>query len=729
MPSPLDRQPHDLAVRQMAPLSPTDLRVPTAEEFDLDSKIGIQLFRASRSEHQWLDRPSFEMPNPGRVGIEGLLLPIGSPTPIAIDTQIVIPPLADTFTQVDRRDSLHFVGFTAEVGELEDPLLGQFSYGFPGGVMSLAKENTRRYRYFWVLCYRIGGLDLDVSDIIAAIGASKSLPVDNLLDVGFSRSGYQFYAKDPHLTAGKTYKILPDTIDILPILAVDRRQNLTLNGYSYGLNGESATIDALSNLATRSDREYAERMSEISSERLLEIASGRVGKLGRYTRAVINFSVGANPGNPGYLGISALSPNGSHATANDQRIAFTNQPIVETRQAYPVTATLAANGNILIATGLNTNAPPGSIFSGDKTLHKIYKSDGTEQSQYGTWSNLAGTGGLQWLGTSNSSLVEGETAYVVPAVEYPAGSGFELPFLKVERAWRNAVPIAVENLRVGWEDDLSAYDDPAAGEDYILVFGAERLALHYIYRKVSVTIGANGVATLPSGVNGCFAFIDGVSGRIDSPTRSGLPPGTRNALIYHAPDSADTWQIQVRYPEYQGLDYASIPDLAGGIICGESIVCAHSQGGGGSVFGGELATRYRPIAFHLPDPGTGIPSYTLDTPIQLAGEEYRGPISWREIELLSATAGVMPTIGSTIAFGNQIGTYKRSINAKVTSQEEPLSFYAPLLANRKPYQIVVMIPIRTEAGYYSIIATKNTVGGENILLDPATGTGIDIFYL
>jgi hypothetical protein len=176
MPTPLDRQPHDLAVKQMAPLSPTDLRVPTAEEFDLDSKIGIHLFRASRPEHQWLVRPTFAYAGANTFTVSGTLATIGSPEPIVLDaTRFTPPPLSDTFSQVARVDSLTLVGFTAEVSEQEDPLLGQFSYGFAGGVNSLAKENTRRYRYFWVLFYSID-TDLTIADVIAALGTAKTLP-------------------------------------------------------------------------------------------------------------------------------------------------------------------------------------------------------------------------------------------------------------------------------------------------------------------------------------------------------------------------------------------------------------------------------------------------------------------------------------------------------------------------------------------------------------------------
>lgn len=724
--SPLDRQNNDQAVRQMAPLSPTDLRVPTAEEFDLDSRIAISLFRAGRSHHTWLDRPVFTSTAPSSITITGKLLQIGSPVPIDLNTTITVPPLANTVARVDRRDSLYLVGFTAEIGELQDPLLGQFSYGFPGGVRSIAKENTRRYRYYWVLFYRMDSLELSSSDVILAIGNTKQLPIANQLPAGFSRAGYQIFALDSRLSAGKSYKILTDTIDISPILAIDRRQKLTLDGYSYGLDGEVFAFDAISHLDDLAADEYARSIDTIGQQRLQDIATGVCGKLSVYQRSILNLSVGAS-GNPAALGIGALSLNGSNATANDQRISFTNQAIVETRQAYPVTVALSA-GNVLIATGLNTNAPPGSIFSGDKTLHKIYKADGTEQSQYGIWSNLAGTGGLQWLGTSNSTLVEGETAYVVPAVDYPAGSGFGLPFSQVEKIWHNAVEIGSANVRIGWEQDLSDYETPAGGEDYILVFGSERAALHYIYRKITLTIGVSGVAVLPTGMTGCLAFIEGVAGRIDSPVRTGLAPGTRNALIYHAPRSTDSWQIQFRAAQYQGLGSAATVNLASATIAGTPIAYAHAQGAGGSVFQGEFATRYAPIALHLPSTETGIPCYTLDTPIQLAGEEYRGPASWREIELMPGTAGVLPAMGQSIKLVPLSGTYPRSIAATATGDDEILGCYAPVLASGKAYQLVVMMPIVANDLYYMLIATKNTLGGESISFDPGTGVAIDIFY-
>lgn len=725
MPSPLDRRSNDLAVKQMAPLSPTDLRVPTAEEFDLDSKIGIQLFRSQRSEHEWIVPPTFSYVGANTFAVTGTIALIGSPVPIALDTaRFTPPPLDNNFGQFSRLDRLYLVGFTAEVSEQEDPLLGQFSYGFAGGVNSIAKENTRRYRFFWVLFYAIDAA-LSTADVIAALGTAQSLPVANLLDSGFSRSGYQIYAKDPNLTAAKTYKVLTDTIDISPILGLYRNQNTSYNGYSYGIDSEVFNIDNVVSLANRSRREYSERIEDICRQRFLDLAAGKVGMTHQYKHSILNIAVGSNAANPGNLGISAVSLNGSRATANDQRLSFTNQAITETRQSYAVTVALSNTGNVLISTGLNTNAPPGSVFSSDKTLHRIYKSDGTEQSQYGTWSNLAGTGGLQWLGTSNSTLAEGEVAYVVPAVDYPAGSGFDTPFLQVEKAWRNASEFSAANIRIGWNNDLSGYEDPVNNEQYILVLGNERAALHYIYRKIAITVGANGVAVVPPAVTGCIAFIEGISGRIDSPVRTGVIPGLVNALVYHAPNSNDTWQVQLRAPEYQGL---GLPMT--GTICGTPIVYGHAQGAGGSVFQGELSTRYRPIALSLPSTGTGIPSYLLDTPIQLSGEEYRGPVSLRELDLLPGSAGVEPSVGKKVSFGTAAGTYPRSLNARAMVDSEVIGFYAPLLANGKPYQIAIVIPIRTETGkYLSIIAVKNTTGGENILLDPATGVGIDLFYL
>jgi hypothetical protein len=709
----------------MAPLSPTDLRVPTAEEFDLDSKIGIHLFRASRPEHQWLVRPTFAYAGANTFTVSGTLATIGSPEPIVLDaTRFTPPPLSDTFSQVARVDSLTLVGFTAEVSEQEDPLLGQFSYGFAGGVNSLAKENTRRYRYFWVLFYSID-TDLTIANVIAALGTAKTLPVANVLDTGFSRSGYQVYAKDPRLVAGKAYKILTDTIDVSPVLQLERDQNNSYRGFGRGVGGEQFDIDSVSSLADRSSREYAERIEDICRERFLSIAAGKVGRTSAYRRSILNIAIGSNAANPGNLGISALSLNGSFATANDQRLSFSNQAIAETRQSYAVTVALSNTGNVLIATGLNTNAPPGSAFSSEKSLHKIYKADGTEQSQYGTWSNLSGTGGLQWLGTSNSTLIEGEVAYVVPAVDYPAGSGFDTPFLTVEKVWRNSVELASANIRMGWNGDLTGYESPANGEDYIAVFGTERAALHYIYRKVVITVGANGVAKVPPAMTGCIAFIEGIAGRIDSPVKTGVTPGLVNTLIYHAPNSNDTWQLQVRSPEYQGLGVVD-----SGRICGTPIVYGHSQGAGGSVFQGELSTRYRPISLSLPSTGTGTPDYLLDTPIQLSGEEYRGPISLRELDFISGSAGVEPSVGKLVQPGTAAMSYTRSVNQSLQIGGETIGFYAPRLANDKPYQIAIVIPVKTADGdYLAYIATKNTVGGENILLDPATGVGIDLFYL
>ena len=723
MPSPLDIKSNDLAVKQMAPQSPTDLRVPTAEEFDLDSKIGIKLFRSSRIEHIWQELPTVEFQAPGSFSLSGRLTQIGSPVPIDLSGVLFSPPpLENTFSQIDREDKLYLVGFTAEVSETQDPLLGQFSYGFAGGVNSIAKENTRRYRSFWVLFYVVNA-ELTINNVITALGTAQSLPINNKLDQGFSRSGYQVYAKDPNLVAAQTYKVLTDTIDVSPVLAITRKQNISSNGYSYGLGGEVLTANNATILADRSTQAYRESIEDIVRERFLDLSAGITGRTHYDQISTVNLAIGSNSANPGNLGISALSLNGSYATANDQRINFSNQATTETRQSYPVTVALSNTGNLLLTTGLNTNAPPGSKFNADKTLHKIYKSDGTEQSLYGTWTNLSGTGGLQWVGTSNSTLIEGETAYIVPAIDYPAGSGFEIPFQTVLKAWRNAVLIDSENIRLGHTSDLDNYVNPSNSEEYILVFGPERMALHYIYHKISITIPANGTAIIPPSLSGCFAFIEGVPGRIDRPVKTGLTPGVVNALIYHAPRSTETWQFQFANPEYQGLGSA-----IEGEICGTPLFFGHSLGGGGSVFRGELSTRYQAVSAALPSTGTGIASYLLDTPIQLSEEEYRGPVSFRELEFRPGSNGAAAQAGSYLRFDPPLASYPRSLNQPPRIGNDPISCYAPALATKQPYQAVFLIPLRTDQGYYLLIATKNTLGGEDIILDPALGVGIDLFH-
>jgi hypothetical protein len=726
MPTPFDRQPHDLAVKSIAPLSPLDPRVPMAEEFALDAEIGVHLFKSGRVS-TWAGAPAFFISGPRLIISCSAKLAI-STDPVALDLALLPTPLANSIDIVDRIDKFFLVGFAAEIGESQDPLLGtvNFSYQTPDSLQGVQKENARRLRSFWVVVATIR--DLSKADILNVLGPTAILTIANVSDAGFALGTYQIYAKDPRLVVNKTYSILPDSIDILPITGVIRRQNFVESGFTYGLGGE--VLDELSplKLALPEQISAQETFPELLSKRFIEICAGRSCRLKGFKRGVYNLSIGSNPNNPGRAGIATPSPNGSVAVANDQRISFSNQAISESIGAYPVTVT-NNGGAALVSVGLNTSAPSGSYFDADPKAHKIYKSDGSEQSDLGSFTNLGGVGSLQWIGTANTTLTPGEIAYVVPSIRYPAGSGLEVTFEAILNVWHEGVAIDRDNILVGWENDLIEYANPVGGDIWRVVVGAERSAIHYIYKKITVTVGADGVARLPIGETGCFAFIEGVSGRLDRPVVRDAPQGVINALIYHAPRSTQSWQFELLYADYQGLGSSWNSFVAGATVVSKPRVFAHAQGGGNSVFRGDRQLRYVPVAGHLPQAFGGIRSYSLDTPIHLDGENYQGPNTFREIEVIAGADCIVPLPSDILETESTLLVNPRSVNFSITIDEEPIGFLAPKLSGARPYQLVVTFAIANNGTTKILVATKNVAGGESVVLDPAQGTAIDLFEL
>lgn len=729
---PFDKVSHDLGIRPVPPASITDPRQPMAEEFDLDSQIQIGLFQADRRSY-WRDVPPVLIWNSilGRIEASGVASLAIFPESLSIAATLSPVPLSDTTSSIDRLDFHTIVGFAADVGQEHDVTLGQVSFGYqiPNGIQGVTKENSRRYRAFWVV---ISSRDpLTRPDIVNLLTGGTDLTIVNGTDAGFAIGLYRIYAKDPNLTVGTTYKLLPGSICLLSLCALRRRQRSASDGHIYGENGEIiAGSDLLQSV------EFTEVLSGSDIDgairrRAIEIARAQQsGRLKGEKKFTLNLAAGSVPANLTDPGIAAVAPNGSTSAANDRRLSFTNQSYLEQRAAFPVTAG-NSGGAALVSIGLNTNSPPGTVFSIDPTAHKIYKADGTEQSSLGVFNNLGGAGALSWIGTSNSTLLPGETVWIAPGITYPAGSGLGIPFNRCERAWYRGIELDPNNIIDTTTGDLDDYQSPAAGQDFICAIGKERAAIHYIYEKVSITVGIDGIAKLPAGKSGGFAFIDGTTlGRIDAPVVGGLPVGSYNALIYSPPSSAaaDIWQFQFSQIEYQGLGNSWFNFVDGATIASNPIVYAHTHGGGSSVFQGDESVRYSPIAMHLPLPTGNISNYDLDTPIHLSGESYPGPVSWRELPAVSGKNVALPFVGQKIFTLWTTATTTRGCTFKLISTDgNPLGCFAPQLATKRPYQIVIAFAIAKSNKTMLIVAAHNTVGGETIVLDPELGTGIDVF--
>jgi hypothetical protein len=499
-------------------------------------------------------------------------------------------------------------------------------------------------------------------------------------------------------------------------------------GYTYGSGGELVSeiqpvFTPLPEQISKSDFR-----TESLAKRVIDICSGKTSRLKSEQISIQNLSVNAGIVALNRLGEPIVSPNGSLAVANDQRISFSNQLVMEKIGAYPVV--VGNNGGApLVSIGLNTSAPLGSFFSREAADHLIYKADGTEQSSLGSFSNLGGVGSLQWLGTGNSTLVPGETAYIVPCIVYPSGSGFSTPFDRISAVWINGVALNSANILTGWKDDLDNYADPIGGDQFMVVTGQERSAIHYIYKKISITVGPSGVALLPLGESGCFAFIEGIPGRLNRPVVDSVPPGIRSALVYHAPGSFSSWQFELRHSSYQGLGSSWRSFCDGATISSEAMTFAHTQGGGGSVFQGDRQTQYVPISAHLPSVDWDIKSYSLDGPIYLAGEAYQGPKTFARIPSLAGQNAVLPMPGNKLDTEIRSVDSDRTVDFSLNSGLSSVGFFAPKMFAGITYQFVAAFAITKDGITKMIVATKNVQGGETVLLDPEEGTAIDVFEL
>jgi hypothetical protein len=359
-----------------------------------------------------------------------------------------------------------------------------------------------------------------------------------------------------------------------------------------------------------------------------------------------------------------------------------------------------------------------------------------EQAALGRFINSGNS--LTWLGTQNTTIQAGQRAYVVPSIKYPAGSGFSVPFAEVEAVWVNGVPLDSGNIRYGEEDgargDLTAYQAPAVGQNYFAVFGRERAALHYIYEKTVVTADASGAITIPTNAGGCFAFVEGFpagGGAINKPVVTGLTPNTTyNTLTYYTPALTQPVQVQFRYTPYQGIGVSDPEWLNDATVASSPLCYITCHGGGNSVFRGDARIRYSPIAMHLPQINSAsTPPYTLDTPMQLFGEPYNGPMTFRQIVPLPGNGLSLPSPGMRLSF--QPGTIGLgsglSLNGKLLGDGSLIGCRSPLLEGRKPFLIVVGFMAHKNGEDRLVIMSRATTGSQDIPCDASQQTGFDVF--
>jgi hypothetical protein len=724
MPSPLDRKDHDVGIVFVPPSSPTDPRVPTAEEMTMREIVRLVNER-KKIEPIWKKEPEFGITaSPLTANISGRCIFSLYPGVLTLTAEdFVVPALANAVSTINRIDRAYVVSMVAEVGADQDTVLGQFTFRYREvnsetqevTIQTISAENTRRFRAFWALMVvEDGTIDADGISSVLTLDeptGEKYLTINNITSTGWEiAEGIWIYAVDPNWVDGATYHIYPELIEVLEAGHIRRHQNYTNKGYTWGYNGETTlTVEDFS-----FDRKYVERpLTSRFNQRLFEVMSGTPSCGHFWEKAVLNLTGGSIGGNPGQPGIAATSPNESVCLANDQRVSFTNEEKVHTLGCLRVTTTNDGSGNAIAAFTLNTNAPLNSRFSSNKSDHKLYNLNGSEVSGEGTFQGLGSGGTLLWLGGAGATVTPGDVLIFQPGIVYPAGSGFSVPFEECENVWIDGNNLDSGNVREAYLEDIAAYEAPVSTDDFIVVVGKERAALHYAYKKVSIMTDGNGVALVPSTERGCIAFINSVSGRIDAPAKTGLNANTSyDALVYYPPRSTESWQFRFKYCEYQGLNDGSIIDA--GRVSIEPRCFIHTLGGGTSVFLGDERIRFAAIGMHLPisDAPGAIIGTSLNTPVRLPGEYFESDPCFREIFPIAGDDAVLPEINEQVEFVVAAQGASQGISGQLKNPAEKLyGFNLPGLFNRKAYQGVAAFAVEKNDEQYMVLGTMNTRSG------------------
>jgi hypothetical protein len=732
-----EQKENDLAVLPQPP-GMDRVSVVLAEEERLNMKSAIRYAYVSRGSAAWLDPPTVEQDeqNPAKVTVQGrAFIPVYPSEFLQINVNLLVPPLEAVAGMIDREDVLYLVGLVSEVGADQDPALGQLTFNVlktdeetqEEQISQTLGENSHRMRAFVAAILAPENLTIEALKQVLSYtdvngNEAYHLAIAQDGETGFPLGLYHLWSIDDNWVEGRVYPIIPDYIDILPVAKIRRRTSGTTGGNS----GESQTeiIDQILNPDTSQ-----EDVDFLVSDRLSRIISGFQYS---YRRTVINLTLGPVSSNLNFPGETAISSNGSSAIANGQRISFTDQPWVDTLYTSIVIAENDGSDRALASVGLSQSVPPGTTFSENLDSHRIFNSEGEEASSTGRFSRLGQSGVLTWIAGEKSLIRPGEKCYICPAIAYPAGSGINLPFRKVMRAWNRGQEIKEDNIRHGGNRDIEMYEQPKMEDPFLIISGQERSAIHYIYQDIVVQSSNTGVLRVPDQARGCFAFIEGMDGRIDKPV---LTVPRRNApyraLIYHPPRLEENWQFEISHPSYQGSLPGYESFLDGATIWSNPTCVLHTQGGGNSVHQGEASLRFVPVAKHLPRNENGVAAYHLKGPVHLAGTPYPGPITYRSIDLSPAPGLTLPRIGQPLqlAIDSYHQYHLRSLRGRLLVEGNTLGYRIPVLNHDYPCQIVVSFAVRKMDEVLLLVITSNNMGGTLVEVDSSKNTAFDLFKL
>ena len=737
--SDFKQEKNDLGILPKIAKGIDDLSFVLAEEERLNTESLFRYGYVSRGSSSWVSAPSVSQDevNRSRIKIQGrAFFPVYPAQSLDLNFEISVPPLENVSGTIDREDVFYLLGITSEVGAAQDPKLGQleFSYRLKNEeteeeeIHQTLGENSRRMRAFIIGV--LAPENLTPESFLDAIklpsSETEAYQITVLKDgiEGWRVGGYHLWAVDENLVEAKAYPIFPQYVDILPVAKIRRKTVPFTPGGGDG-GTETEIIDKILDPETsQEDRDL------LISSRIMEILAGYQYS---YRKTVVNLGLGPVASNPDAPGEPAIASNGSSLIANGQRIPFTDQAWTDEIFTARIVAENDGSDRALVSLALSQSVPPGTSFSQDLSRHKIFSLNGEDVSAQGRFTRLGQSGVLTWIaGDKQSSIQPGQTCLICPAINYPSGSGFKIPFKQVLRAWQKGQLLHIENIREAGLRDLDQYEKPLHNNPFIVMVGRERSALHYIYQDVVVQSSNTGVLAIPETARGCFAFIEGVQGRVDLPVvvvdRKNAP---YRALIYHPPRLEENWQFELSHPNYQGSLTGIETVLNGSQVYTNPVCVLHTQGGGNAVHRGEASLRFIPVAKHLPLNEIGIPPYEAYGPIHLAGTPYPGPITYSSIPLSPASGLALPRLGQMIThvIESHHQYHYRSLRGRLMVDGATMGYRIPTLNHQYPCQVLVSFAVRKNEDIYLFIATHNSLGGASVEIDSSKNTAFDLFKL
>ncbi len=706
-------KPTDLAILWKNQASDVDARVPTPEEMAATEFLLRSHLCASRAGIRpdgWLERPSLRIV--GQNVIAGNLKPwVANHPALAPIPQLTIP-LPTVSGETDRRDWVYLLAFSVVVGMAEDPSVAlEFAWREGAVLQTLTRENTARIRDGWAVVVCSGGLEppLTAEQVALAIGDTMTVSRQRVVLTVDGRIAY-LWGLDGSLPAGDY--ALVGTPTLLPLCRVWRRVSAgNPTGYIPSLANRERPLETAIHLepSCRYVGNGWDNWPLRVKESIYRLMQGQALQASprqqRWVYNLINGQVGANPDAPG---LATLSLSGELILANGQRWEFSNRATTTTAWGSWQALVDNGSGEATGAVTLAANSPTGTIFAA--TGHKVYSATGADITSEGTWTGAGTAGPLAWTAELAASVTVGDSVWIVPAIQYPAGAGFPLSG-QLEAAYLNASAVPAANVQ---HTPLTAYRQAEFPNAYIVVTNSATGGIQ-LYKAETLTADSNGRVVAPGA--GLIAFLSGPaapSGAIDRPIATGLNANaTYQALCYHLPQPGEQWQTQWLAPQYAGQRRSDW--LEGATLTTSWIAVAHRLGG--QVGGGDGLLSHA-LALRLPRRAA-----------ETASSYQLGTAALPQLGLVAnvMASGHSPALpGGNLSITAQVAEPFRLVG-ELTVDNIPLNAAKPALAGGD-YQLVLACGVRRVDGAPAmVVAAINGRNGETINVDGSVA--FDVFEL